>query len=65
MVHQEAAHAGELVGLAREHPDGELLVGQVRAGQEAGKQPVAGLDVVFAALPLGVPVEVEAIVEVT
>src|SRR5689334_4546749 len=26
VVHKEAAHAGELVGLAREHPDRQLLV---------------------------------------
>jgi hypothetical protein len=32
-VHQEAAGAGELVGLPRQDPDGQLLVRQVCAGQ--------------------------------
>ena len=33
MVDQEAAHAGELVVLPRHHLDGELLVGEVGAGE--------------------------------
>src|SRR5450432_1711350 len=33
VVHQEAARAGELVGLPRQHPQGELFVGQIRARQ--------------------------------
>ena len=36
MVHQEAAHAGELVGLLGLHLDLELLVGQVGPGQLEG-----------------------------
>ncbi len=33
VVHEEAAGAGELIGLARQHPDGEHLTGQVGPGQ--------------------------------
>ena len=33
MVHEEARAAGELIGLARQHPDREALVRQVGAGQ--------------------------------
>jgi hypothetical protein len=32
-VHQEAAHAGELIGLPGQHTNGKLLVGEVRSGQ--------------------------------
>src|SRR4249920_1637165 len=33
MVHKEAARTGELVSLARDHPERQLLVGEVGAGQ--------------------------------
>src|SRR5579871_1568898 len=33
VMHQEAARASELVCLTRNHPDGQLLVGHVRARQ--------------------------------
>src|SRR5699024_3530494 len=33
VVREEAARAGELVGLARQHPDRELLVAEVSPGQ--------------------------------
>ncbi len=36
VVHQEARRAGELVRLLRDDMDGELLAGQVRAGQFEG-----------------------------
>ena len=35
-MHQEAARARELVGLLRDHPHGQLLAGQVGAGQLEG-----------------------------
>ena len=40
MLHEEAAHAGELVGLRREHDDVELEVGQVCAGQLEARRVV-------------------------
>src|SRR5215203_1693132 len=36
MSYQEAASAGELIRLARQHPNGELLVGEVRAWKFEG-----------------------------
>src|SRR5690606_32675112 len=33
VMHQEAAHAGELVGLAGQHADGELFAREVGTGQ--------------------------------
>src|SRR5829696_2590139 len=36
MSYQEAASAGELIRLARQHPNGELLVGEVRAWKLEG-----------------------------
>src|SRR5690606_12132791 len=43
VVHQEAAHAGELVLLLGQHPDGQLLVREVRSGQF---QALGGLELV-------------------
>ncbi|ALM37960.1 hypothetical protein SFR_1345 [Streptomyces sp. FR-008] len=43
MVHQEAAHAGELVLLLGQHPDGQLLVGEVRSGK---LEALCGLELV-------------------
>jgi hypothetical protein len=44
-VHQEAAAAGELVRLLREHLDRQLLAGQVRAGELEALRRVGLVDV--------------------
>src|SRR4051794_17894595 len=58
VVHQEAAHAGELVVLARADLHGELLVGEVRAGKLEG---LGGFRLVLVHLPgvLVVPASLE------
>src|SRR6476619_5869442 len=58
VVHQEAAHAGELVLLLRLDLDGQLLVGQVGAGELEG---LSGLRLVLVDLAgvLVVPARLE------
>src|SRR5690625_892294 len=45
VVHQEAARAGELVGLARKHPNRQLLAGEVGAGEFHPFRDLVGVDV--------------------
>src|SRR5438067_10096150 len=45
VMHQEAARAGELVRLPRDHPERKLLVGQVGAGQLQRLRHVLGINV--------------------
>jgi hypothetical protein len=55
VLHQEAARTGELVLLLGQHADGQLLVGQVRAGQLEVLVEVGLIDVDRGGLRLGTP----------
>src|SRR5690606_22072577 len=55
VVHQEAARAGELVRLPRDHPQRQLLVGQVRTGQLERLGEVGLVDVDRAGGLVGAP----------
>jgi hypothetical protein len=55
VVHEEAARAGELVGLSRQHAQRQLLVRQVGAGQLERLGQVGLIAVERAALAVGPP----------
>src|SRR5579875_156712 len=45
VMHQEAARAGELVRLPRDHPERKLLVGQIRPGKLQSLRRVVRIDI--------------------